>query len=160
MSMATQGACLPIVYPRGKYTTRLPVAIPRTRPWLHHAHARGITKHRRMEKPWACAWCSHAHIYQYEMYHWNWGRHPPHVYMTQQSVFIVRTDWMKHRDAMWDGLDGIGRIFPDGGRCRAPYGADKLQHQSEIHMATFIFLHSCTFMLHYFLQSPEQCTKE
>ena len=43
---------------------------------------------------------------------------------------------MKHRDAMWDGLDGIGWIFPDGGRCRAPYGADKLQHQSEIHMAT------------------------
>ena len=54
---------------------------------------------------------------------------------------------MKHRDAMWDGLDGIGWIFPDGGRCRAPYGADKLQHQCEIPMATFIFLHSCTYYL-------------
>ena len=54
---------------------------------------------------------------------------------------------MKYRGAIWDGLDRSGWIFLDGGRCRAPYSADKVQHQSEIHMATSIFWHSCTYYL-------------
>ena len=53
-------------------------------------------------------------------------------------MMLCGMDWME--------LDGYFQIV--GGADRAPHSADKLQHQSEIHVATFIFLHSCTYFMY------------